>query len=266
MKGSAGYFIVVCGALMLAISATVLGIAPGLFSALESPGGLHVDFLLKLILFFVLEVLVLFAVGRLHGFAALASCDAITMMFLFLGGNVEFKVIFGAIAMPLLLSFAVLAYFAQLGKTFREMLSEIGIGKEDIVINAAWGVAGFAAVALLANGLIYATNVLGIGDAGKTYDKLSSMPFLFLIVAVTLAPVAEEVFFRGFLFRKYGYLASSAVFAGAHWFYGSWVQIATAFALGLAFCALFAIRKSLVPPMIAHVLYNASFVYLLFYY
>jgi len=266
MKENAGYFMVICGALILSISASVLGISPGLFAAFDSPEGITGAFMLKLALFFLLEVLILFAIGRLSGIPALVSCDAINMMFLYLAQGTEFKVIFSATAVPILLLSATLAYYARAGKTLSGMLADMGIGRRDLAANIAFGVVGFVAIAALAQGLIFAADYLKIGDYGKTYEKLSTMPLLFLIIAVTLSPLAEELFFRGLLFQKYGYLASSAAFALAHWFYGSWVQVAAAFVLGLGFCALFAMRRSLIAPLVAHFLYNAALVFLLLYY
>jgi membrane protease YdiL (CAAX protease family) len=265
MEEKAGYFMVLTGALLLAISASVLGIGPGLFSEFGSAGDPSFEFMLKLALFFVLQITVLFAIGRLSGLAALATCDIIALMFIALGISPEFKVIFGAVSVPLLLIFAPLAYYSKIGKTFIGILRELGIGPEELAINVGYGIAGFVAVVMVANLITLAATAIGVNDYSKTSEMMGHMPLLFLVMAVTISPFAEEFFFRGLLFRQYGYLVSSLVFALAHWLYGSWVQMLIAFAIGIVFCALYGFRKSLIPPLVAHYLYNISFMLMLLF-
>ncbi len=265
MKEKAGYFIVLSGALFLAISATVLGVVPGLFVSLEQYGGITPAFLFKVALFFLLQVGVLFVVGRLNGAAAMASCDIIALLFLYLSTGPDFRLLFGSSSVPLFLMFATLSYYGWRNLSARGMLEELGIRREGLGINLAYGIGGFIILLLLVRGLVFITDFTGIGDYAKASERLSGMPVLFFISAVALAPLAEEVFFRGFLFRRYGYLFSSAAFSAAHLFYGSWVQLLSAFAIGLALCALFSMRQSLIPPLVAHSLYNIAFVFTLLF-
>ena len=88
-----------------------------------------------------------------------------------------------------------------------------------------------------------------------------------LLVAVVLAPLCEEIVFRGFLFgalrTKTPTLAaavvSSALFATVHWY--SLVGWCMVFLMGLLFCWLFHRTNSLWPAILAHGLYNFAVVF-----
>jgi hypothetical protein len=84
---------------------------------------------------------------------------------------------------------------------------------------------------------------------------LREQPFLlayFLIVRV----FAEEVFFRGFLIKRIGLLASTVLFALLHGFYGSVLEVLGAFVLGFILGYYFIKKNSLYSIIGAHFLYN----------
>ena len=82
-----------------------------------------------------------------------------------------------------------------------------------------------------------------------------------LFVALTVAPVVEELTFRGVLFRKwrytrgpvFGLLVSSALFGAAHPHH---VLSGTAF--GVILALLYTRTRSLWPPILVHMLHNAT--------
>jgi membrane protease YdiL (CAAX protease family) len=103
-----------------------------------------------------------------------------------------------------------------------------------------------------------------ITQAEAIFEVLGNLesPVLFVIVGVILAPVLEELFFRGFVFKglreKYGWKAalviSSAIFSVFH------LQVATLlpmFLLGGLFAYLYQRTESVFPGMIMHFLVNA---------
>ena len=81
-------------------------------------------------------------------------------------------------------------------------------------------------------------------------------------VACVVAPLCEEIFFRGFLYPSIrdrfgvtgGVVASSLVFAMVH--PGLPNQMAT-FVLGVAFCLVYERAGTLVAPVVAHAIFNA---------
>ncbi|MFS8524894.1 MAG: CPBP family intramembrane glutamic endopeptidase [Limnochordales bacterium] len=83
---------------------------------------------------------------------------------------------------------------------------------------------------------------------------------LFVFVAVVLAPVSEELFFRGYLHAVFRHRApghalflSSLVFAALHLYIIHFVPV---FFIGLLLAALYERRGSLIAPIVAHAFSN----------
>ena len=114
--------------------------------------------------------------------------------------------------------------------------------------------------------------IAGALDTKNVYDKVVLLPLPALILAFTLAPLGEEMFFRGFLFRKIsevfgtrlkgplpwvaGALFSSFLFSLMHASYGSIAELAVAFAVGAVLCIGVKKTGSLVPAVLAHAAFN----------
>ena len=105
----------------------------------------------------------------------------------------------------------------------------------------------------------------GIDTQGEAifrfFDALES-PGWFFFVGAVLAPIVEEIFFRGFVFQgfrqKYGWvnsmLLSSAIFAAAHL---DPVALIPTFILGCLLAYMFQRSNSIWPGVILHFLVNA---------
>lgn len=103
-----------------------------------------------------------------------------------------------------------------------------------------------------------------ITQADVISDLLGEMnaPYLFAFVTVFVAPVTEEIFFRGFLFKgfreKYGWvnalIFSSIIFA---LFHGQLATLLPTFLLGALFAYLYQRTESVFPGMILHFAVNA---------
>jgi membrane protease YdiL (CAAX protease family) len=135
-----------------------------------------------------------------------------------------------------------------------QLLSLVGLGGLALLSCAI--VTGVVSVLLLQVGLL---------DGEPVAKKIVGLPLPILLLAFTLAPVAEEMLFRGFLFRKVseaarspiaGALVSTAIFAALHIAYGSIAEIAIAFSVGLVLCAYTQHTRSLVPAIVAHIAFN----------
>jgi membrane protease YdiL (CAAX protease family) len=97
-------------------------------------------------------------------------------------------------------------------------------------------------------------------DLAPLFSELSS-PWWFLLAGVVVAPVVEEVFFRGFVFAglrsrfewKTAAAISSALFALTHLQLTAFIPI---FILGYIFAILYRQSNSIVPAILMHVLTN----------
>jgi membrane protease YdiL (CAAX protease family) len=126
-----------------------------------------------------------------------------------------------------------------------------------------------AAVTVTITGIFLLAGAL---DTKNVYDKVVLLPLPVLILAFTFAPLGEEMFFRGFLFRKIsewlgarlkgalpwaaGAILSSLLFSLMHTGYGSVAELAVTFSVGLVLCIGVKKTGSLVPAVLAHAAFN----------
>lgn len=141
-------------------------------------------------------------------------------------------------------------------------------------VSFALGLLLYPAVAIGA-GLLFATLLQVFTDRAVTAPEqiasdLSGAGKLFaVVVALVAAPVAEELFFRGVLFRSIrdrrgflpGALLSSLVFGLVHYVPSPWPDALFLQALmvftGVGLCLIYEWRKTLLSSIVAHMAFNA---------
>jgi membrane protease YdiL (CAAX protease family) len=102
----------------------------------------------------------------------------------------------------------------------------------------------------------FASIMLGFNDQQKIVDKLSGLPWYVLALAVVIAPISEELFFRALLVPRIGIIASSVLFSVSHLAYGSVMEVVGVLAVGLVLGSTFRMSKSITPCITAHLIYN----------
>jgi uncharacterized protein len=144
-------------------------------------------------------------------------------------------------------------------------------------LGTAWRTGPLAAVGLF---VAVAAIELLLNRLGVQQTQLESLqwlhsvpPWLFALVALTaavLAPIAEEIYFRGYVFRAYyeqkgpwqAYLFSAALFALVHLNLPAFPPI---FAVGLFLAYVYRRTGSILPGMLAHAFNNTlAFAFLYF--
>ena len=172
----------------------------------------------------------------------------------------------GQLAQSGLLVIVQLAYLLPVIIVFayrRIAWKAIGFGKFN------WGALAIGCGLLIASyGIIFLHNLiltaLGIETQGSEISQLFSLlknPFWFFLVGAILAPLVEEIFFRGFLFQglraRYGWvsgmLISSGIFAVAHL---DPVSLIPTFILGSLLAYLYHRSNSVWPGVILHMTVN----------
>ena len=95
---------------------------------------------------------------------------------------------------------------------------------------------------------------------------LASAPAWFYVFTAIIAPINEEILFRGFLVPRIGIIASALIFAAGHISYNSTfgIEVIAAFVFGLLAGYVYRKTGSLYPSIIAHILLNASTLLLTF--
>ena len=98
--------------------------------------------------------------------------------------------------------------------------------------------------------------ITGFGDQQKVADKIKGLPEYILLVAIFVAPICEELLFRGYLSRKIGPILSAIAFGLVHVGYGSIVEIIGVTFIGIVFGYLYKRSGTILPGIIIHMMYN----------
>lgn len=156
----------------------------------------------------------------------------------------------------LMLAIPVLPQLAR-GEKPQKILAELGFSNKQLLQQAKQGillsVISFAVIALE----VSAFAAVGVTDTHNVEEALARQPLPVLALVVLLTPLAEEVFFRGFLQKRVGVFLSGAVFAGLHYGFGSVVEVVAAFSIALVLGWYVRENKTLLPAVAAHFLLNA---------
>lgn len=126
-----------------------------------------------------------------------------------------------------------------------------------------WGVVVWLPASLLALAIALGLEAIGIEPEIETAERIirSIDPWLFVVPIVVVAPIAEEIFFRGVVFnafmreggRRWAYVGSALLFGILHLSLVSFVPILL---LGVALAAVYERTRSLVAPIALHATFN----------
>ncbi len=180
-----------------------------------------------------------------------------------------------SIAFSLLLTSVVLSWMAYKGSNFRSIASYLGLTKDKFSVKMVGiGVLLFIAIIILGLVITAFSNITNIPLPTNVQTVLAGTPLYFLIFTVIIAPINEEIFFRGFLVSKAGkffgvgagIILSALLFALAHLSYLSISEFVAAFFFGLIAGYAFVKTKSLYTSIVGHMLVNlvtiSSLIYL----
>ena len=153
----------------------------------------------------------------------------------------------------------------ELGITRLPNWMDIGLAPVGFVIYLIISVILISVVAAVVPGLdLNQAQETGFGNVSQYYELL-----LAFVTLVIIAPVAEEVLFRGYLYGKLRKIIPmwltifvvSALFAAVH---GQWNVAIDVFALSILLCSLREITGSIWAGVLLHMLKNGLAFYLLF--
>ncbi len=126
-----------------------------------------------------------------------------------------------------------------------------------------WGVLAWFGASVVSYGVLALFEAFGIDAEPQAAERALEIidPWLAILAVVILAPIAEEVFFRGVVFnaflregsRRWAFLGSSALFAAIHL---SLVAVLPIFLLGLALAWVYGRTGNLLAPIAMHMTVN----------
>lgn len=164
---------------------------------------------------------------------------------------------YSSMALSLLLSSAVFSYLIYKGKGPKQIIAELGLSKNKLTIRIlALGAMIFFAVMLFSLVLSIISMVTNIQLPTNVQTVLAGTPLYFMVFTFLVAPINEEIFFRGFLVPRIGIILSSILFALAHLSYFSISEFSAALFFGLLAGYIYKKTKSLYPSLLAHMVIN----------
>lgn len=194
------------------------------------------------------------------GVALLVLLSIGMLVALFLGVNRKFLQNIGVLFLELIYLLPIVLIFAWR----RIHWKYLGFGKFTLnVMGLGCGLLiGGYIIIILHNALLYVFGISAQGD--QIFEILNQLesPVWFFITGAVIAPLVEEIFFRGFLFQgfrqKYGWLPaillSSAIFGVAHL---DPVSLIPTFVLGCVLAYVYHRSNSVWPGIIFHAAVNS---------
>jgi len=165
-----------------------------------------------------------------------------------------------------LIIFPFLWYLLVNNCSIRQFFSRIRLIKEGINNAILWGIIGsiIALGILMVIGVILTIVGFNLNDASNIQDLELYFSPVAIIVLIILQPIAEEIFFRGFLLEKitsiYGdkiaILSTACFFGLAHLTYGNAYPALMTGIIGILLAYLVIKTKNLYSSITAHILFN----------
>ncbi|MEO7295130.1 MAG: type II CAAX endopeptidase family protein [Candidatus Limnocylindria bacterium] len=126
-----------------------------------------------------------------------------------------------------------------------------------------WGVVAWIGATAASAGVVWALEQMGFDAEPQAAEQAIQLvdPWLVILAVVILAPIAEEIFFRGVVFNawlreggpRWAFIGSSVVFAAIH---VSVVALLPIFLLGLALAWIYQRTGDLLAPIAMHATVN----------
>lgn len=126
-----------------------------------------------------------------------------------------------------------------------------------------WGIAGWLVATVVSAVVVVALDAIGVEATPQAAEQALSQidPWLAVLALVIVAPIAEEVFFRGVVFnawlresgRRAAYIGSSVLFGVIHLNLVAFVPIVV---LGLILAWVYERTRNLVAPIVVHAVFN----------
>lgn len=139
--------------------------------------------------------------------------------------------------------------------------------RQYVFLGIAGGIVGWMATivltGLLAGAWVKTQELPPMAEIPPVIFWMAELPNWKKLLIIGVAMVVEEAFFRAFLQPRVGLWLSSALFAVSHWSYGLPFLVLGVFIVSLFFGWLFARTGSLLPPMLAHGLFNGVQLFLI---
>lgn len=161
--------------------------------------------------------------------------------------------------LSLFFPFFAFSWMINKGISPKEMLKRLGLSRDRLSSKMiAIGIIIFFALFALEIMVNLVSSITNTTINTNVNLVLGSAPLWFFIFTSVIAPINEEIFFRGFLVPRIGIVVSAVIFGLLHASYNSTfgVEIIAAIIFGLIAGYVFKKSNSLYPSIVAHILLN----------
>jgi membrane protease YdiL (CAAX protease family) len=165
--------------------------------------------------------------------------------------------VYFTVAFSLLLSFLVVSYLLHKGKKPKKIIQELGLSKKSLTPKmVGYGLIIFAIYVAIILAIAAISSITGTQINSNVQQTIGGFPIWAIVFIAVIAPINEEITFRGFLVPRIGIIPSGLLFAALHFGYGSISEIVIALWFGLTGGYVFKKTKSLYPSLITHMMVN----------
>ena len=171
-----------------------------------------------------------------------------------------------SIELSLFFPLIVFSYLLAKGNKLTKIIKDLGLSRKSLTLkNFLFGALLFGLILLSEFIIGEFTALTGIQLPTNVNIVLTGMPIYFLVFTFLIAPIDEEILFRGFLVPRVGIAGSAILFALPHLLtFASWSEFIAALVFGLLAGYFFKRYKSLYTTIFAHVFVNFLTIALMF--
>lgn len=167
--------------------------------------------------------------------------------------------IISTVALSFFLSTFAVSWMLRKGAKPGMIIAGLGLSRDKLTArNLGYGVLIFAAYILLIIAIGVVSKLTGIQVSSNASSVLGAFPLWLLPFVMFLAPLNEEIMFRGFLVPRIGIIVSALIFALVHGGYASYVELFMALWFGLVAGYVFKRTGSLYPSLVTHILVDTT--------
>ncbi|MDP2717299.1 MAG: type II CAAX endopeptidase family protein [Candidatus Micrarchaeota archaeon] len=141
-------------------------------------------------------------------------------------------------------------------RTLSALAAALGLSLKPIRPTLALALFGLAGLFVASAVGVQAAAFAGFDDSARVAATVAGLGPLGLLLVVSLGPLAEETFFRGFLQLKAGLLPAAVAFGVLHYAFGSVAVVLAAFLSALVLGRLFKKSGNLWACVLAHAAFN----------
>ena len=181
----------------------------------------------------------------------------------------EFTAIFSQLILMAVLVLVPISWYIFVNRLkSKQMLFHLKLVRENIAKAVFWGI--LAAIVLFITIITIETILLVYGFAPEELSNIPDVQRLFsptmIFLLVTIQPISEEIFFRGFLLEKIGTYAgdliaiivTAVLFGIAHLAYGKIFPAIMPIIMGIILGIIVIRTRNLYSAIIAHVTFNVT--------